>query len=104
MARMGGSKQLKAILHTNQLMRTYFIASASSTVVTQFQLKCATYDMKWKFPTMTMLHTFLFHVGEYTGYPVAHLRLTQEEGREEMYSDMKVPAVRVHCPVTSYVI
>lgn len=76
---------MKPVLYTNQLMRTYFITSASSTVVTQFQLKCVTYDIKWKFPNMTMLHTFLFHVGEYTGYPVAHLRLTQEEGREEMW-------------------
>lgn len=27
---------------------------------------------------------FLFHVGVYTGYPVAYACLTPEEGREEM--------------------
>lgn len=84
---MGGNKQLKPFLHANQFMRIYFITRASSTVVTlcQFQTKCITYDIKWKFPTMNTLHTSLRCVGVYTGFPVAYLCLTQEEGREEMW-------------------
>lgn len=42
------------------------------------------YDVTWKFPTMTVLSMFLFNVGQYTGYPVAHA----EEGREEMWRDV----------------